>query len=132
MCRRILSEEEKSYLLECYFKVCENKTVSNKYLDVITKYKEKFDLTPPSKSTIYEIVAKYRKYHSIENRYKDNRKKTVVTDENAIKVENCILSGQAVSIRQINVLTDINRESVRRILKNKLKMFPYKIQIEVK
>ena len=56
-------------------------------------------------------------------------KKTVINSENIKKVEEDLQSGIAKSVMKIGVKTKIGRESVRNILNEKLKLFPYKIQI---
>lgn len=53
----------------------------------------------------------------------------MIIPENIEKVENCLQSGAAKSVIKIGVKTHIARESVRKIFNEKLKLYPYKIQI---
>ena len=52
----------------------------------------------------------------------------MISEENIAKVKQCLGDQTAKSIRQIALIVKIARESVRTILKNELKLFPYKVQ----
>ncbi len=68
-------------------------------------------------------------YGSVVNRQKNTPHKKLITRENIEKVENSLKSGEAKNVIKIGVKTNIGRESVRKTLNKKLKLFPYKIQI---
>lgn len=126
-----LLNEEKIDLVKWYFEVKKDNEVKNKYNYIKEKYEQKYyPKVSPSKPLVLNCVKNFNEYGSIVNRQKGTpHKKTVITEENIEKVKNCLITGLGKSIRDIGLKTDIKKESVRTILKNELKLYPYKVQV---
>lgn len=75
---------------------------------------------------VYRTITRYKATGSVKKRYGGGRKATVVVRENIEKVRKRIQRNPARSARQIARDTNISEKSVRRILKNKLKVKPFK------
>jgi len=131
MGKNLLSTEEKKDLVKWYIEVKNDKNVKNKYKYVKENYELKYHpKVPPTKKTVLNNVKIFNKFGSVINRQKHTpHKKTVVTEENIKKVKSTLESGSGKSVRDIELKTNIGRESVRFILNEELKLFPYKVQI---
>jgi hypothetical protein len=119
--------EERKDLIQWYFEVKKDSNVKNKIKFVCEKFFLKYQKPIHEKSVAYNLK-KWKKFGNLETRQKGiEHKKTVLTPINIEKVKNNL--SQFPSVNKLSNKTKIKRESVRRILRNELKMFPYKVQI---
>ncbi|GBN68580.1 hypothetical protein AVEN_195974-1 [Araneus ventricosus] len=76
------------------------------------------------------VFAKFKRSGSVD----DNRvgnvgpRRTVVTPENVVKVSGIFQQNPKNTVRRIASETGLKRSSMQNILRNSLRMFPYKIQ----
>ncbi|GBM25479.1 hypothetical protein AVEN_261589-1 [Araneus ventricosus] len=76
------------------------------------------------------LFARFERTCSVD----DNRvgnvgpRQTVVTPENVAKVSGIVQQNQRYTVRRIASETGLKRSSTQKILRNRLQMFPYKIQ----
>jgi hypothetical protein len=132
MPKNLLNIEEKTDIIKWYTEFQKVKNY-NCIVNVQKNFQQKYNKTPPSKPTIISTFKNYKNYGNVENRNKGSvHKKTVITEENILKVKNILSENSSTSIRKIATQTNINRESVRKIMKYSLKLFPYKIQFVAK
>ena len=126
-----LSTEEKIDLVNWYLEIENDKKVFKKYEFIKNKFSEKYPQNiMPAKKTILYQVKNFKNFGTVLNRQKNTpHKKSVIIPDNIEKVQNCLQSGTAKSIIKIGAKTQIKRESVRKILNEQLKLYPYKIQI---
>ncbi|GBL88043.1 hypothetical protein AVEN_133702-1 [Araneus ventricosus] len=84
----------------------------------------------PDAKTIRKLFAKFERTDSVD----DNRvgnvgpRQTVVTPENVAKVSGIVQQNPRNTVRRIASETGLKRTSTQKILRNSLRMFPYKIQ----
>ncbi|GBM86135.1 hypothetical protein AVEN_75409-1 [Araneus ventricosus] len=84
----------------------------------------------PDAKTIRKIFSKFERAGSMD----DNRvgnvgpRQTVVTPENVAKVSGIVQQNPRNTVRRIASETGLKRSSTQKILRNNLRMFPYKIQ----
>ncbi|GBO02514.1 hypothetical protein AVEN_269935-1 [Araneus ventricosus] len=84
----------------------------------------------PDAKTIRKIFAKFERTGSVD----DNRvgnvglRQTVVTSENVAKASGIVQQNPRNTVRRIASETGLKRSSTQKILRNSLRMFPYKIQ----
>lgn len=96
------------------------------------EFKKSFNTSEaPTNKTILANVEKFNLYGSILDRQKGNsgRPLSIVTEENTEKVDEYFTENPSTSTRRASLELDISRTSLQRILKTKIKMWPYKIQI---
>lgn len=74
---------------------------------------------------------KFKRTGSVMNDKSHHKERplTVATEENVQKVENLFASQPMTSIRRGTQELDLNYNTVRKILKENLQFFPYKIQV---
>lgn len=99
---------------------------------VIEEYRKVFPRdAPPTNAQIMRNVKKFHDYASTSNLNKANsgRPSTSSTPDNVARVEEFYAENPSVSIRRASQALDIGRSSLHRILKTKLKLYPYKIQV---
>ncbi|GBL99160.1 hypothetical protein AVEN_64148-1 [Araneus ventricosus] len=84
----------------------------------------------PNAKTIHKIFAKFERTGNVD----DNRvgnvgpRQTVVTPENVAKVSGIVQQNPRKIVRRIASETGLKRSSTQKILRNSLRIFPYKIQ----
>ena len=83
-----------------------------------------------SELTIKRTYDKWKQFGSIKNVNKGNsgRKKNVRTHTNIALVKELIESDASKSVRKLSAELNLKRESIRNILKEDLKLYPYKVQ----
>lgn len=84
----------------------------------------------PDAKTIRMLFAKFERTGSVDDDRKGNvgPRQTVVTPENAAKVSGIVQQNPRKSIRRIASEAGLKYTSTQKILKNSLRLFPYKIQ----
>lgn len=87
--------------------------------------------TPPNNSTIQDSVKKFREHGTVQNLHKGRagRPSTSTGPDNIERVRELILDNPTISLRRASQVLDISQASVYRIIKKKLKLYPYKIQV---
>lgn len=85
----------------------------------------------PSLRTISHVVQKFHQFGTVHDLRKGRagRKTSVVTPENVERVQELYAENPSTSQRQASRAIGISKTSVSRILKTKLDLFPYKIQV---
>ncbi|GBM56267.1 hypothetical protein AVEN_151945-1 [Araneus ventricosus] len=84
----------------------------------------------PDAKTIRKIFSKFERTGSVD----DNRvgnvglRQAVVAPENIVKVSGIVQQNPRNTVRKIESETGLKRSSTQKILRNSLRMFPYKIQ----
>ncbi|GBM01602.1 hypothetical protein AVEN_60019-1 [Araneus ventricosus] len=84
----------------------------------------------PDAKTIRKLFAKFERTGSVD----DNRarnvgpRQTVATSENVAKVSGIVQQNPRNTVRRIALETGLKRSGTQKILRNSLRMFPYKIQ----
>ncbi|GBN35678.1 hypothetical protein AVEN_121275-1 [Araneus ventricosus] len=96
-----------------------------------SSFQKRFNvLKGPDAKTIRKLFAKFERRGSVD----DNRvvnvgpRQTVVISENVAKVSGIVQQNPRNTIRRIASETGLKRSSTQKILRNSLRMFPYKIQ----
>jgi len=84
----------------------------------------------PGKITIMKLVAKFRSVGSVLDKAHTGRHRTERTAENIELVRLSVLQSPKTSCRRRSQELSLSETTLRRILKNDLKLFPYKIQIK--
>ena len=81
--------------------------------------------------TIMRIIKKWKELGSVHDCHKGNsgRKKSVRTPENQEKVKSLVQSNSKSSIRKISAASCVKKSSVHTILRNDLRLKPYKPRI---
>ena len=80
------------------------------------------------KSFVYRTIKRYNDTGSIEKRGGCGRKKTATSSEMVRKVKERIRRNPRQSARKMATNLNVSNRSIRRILKNELKLMPYKKQ----
>ena len=120
-----LSTEQKSRLVQFYL-------TSRSVITTQRKYRTHFKTrVAPVRGTILRLKDKFLKTGSVENLYKERsgRPATQRTPENIAKVESIISQNPRSSIRTIGRQLGMSSSTVHRILREDLKLFPYKIRV---
>lgn len=83
---------------------------------------------PPDKKTVSDLLYKWNHHNTIENRHKGNsgRKRTARSDENIEVISEIIQNDPHLSIPKMSSISGITKYGVWTILKNDLKLHPYK------
>lgn len=81
----------------------------------------------PSAPTVNRIVELFRRTGSVQDE-KRQRRPTVSTEENIERTRQVFAKSPQKSLRRAAQQLDVSRETVRKIVKTTLKLFPYKIQ----
>ncbi|GBN29079.1 hypothetical protein AVEN_201701-1 [Araneus ventricosus] len=84
----------------------------------------------PDPKTIRKLFSKFERTGSVDDKRVGNvrPRQTVVTPENVSKVSGIIQQNPRNTVRRIASETGLKRSSMQKILRNSLRMFPYKIQ----
>lgn len=85
----------------------------------------------PDRKTITRLIEKFEHTGSVCDNMRHNvgRKATVSTPENVEKTRELLARSPRKSIRRAAQQVGIKRESLRKIIVNELKLFPYKVQV---
>ena len=96
-------------------------------------FKLKFNLnintSPPTRRTILRWVANFRSIASVNKKRTGGKEPWVRTAEKIKLVKNLITETPNKSCRKLALDIEMSNSTVNRILKNDLKMHPYKIMI---
>ncbi|GBM07331.1 hypothetical protein AVEN_198108-1 [Araneus ventricosus] len=84
----------------------------------------------PDAKTIRKLFAKFERTGSVDYNRVGNvgPRQTVVTSENVAKVSGIVQQNPRNTVRRIESEIGLKRSSTQKILRNSLRMFPYKIQ----
>ena len=98
---------------------------------VAEEYRNLFGESPPSTSTIQSNVRKFHDNGTVSNLNKGHsgRPSTSASADNTARVEEFFADNPRASTRRASQVLDIPRSSLQRIIKTKLKLFPFKIQV---
>ena len=119
-----LSDDVKVLLVKWYYQ--NNDSV----VKVQRTYKKHFGVKrAPTRTTIKRVIEKFEKEGSIKESGHTGAPKSVRNTENIQRLREKLSENPRKSVRRLSQELDINRESVRRILKDDLKAFPFKIQM---
>ena len=123
------STKEKTFCLEAYF---DNKS----YTVVQANFRCRQAL---SKSSIFDWVQKFREHGTVQNLNSkglrdtySGRSASARTERNIDAVQDSVGRSPKKSLRRRSQELGISRESLRRILKSDLNLYPYQIQIKQK
>lgn len=83
----------------------------------------------PPNQLIWAWVQKFRETGSVGNEPRPGPSTTVTTPENVELVRREILQNPRKSVRKIAASTGVKKTSVHKIIRKKLKFYPYKLQI---
>ena len=120
------STEQRVFIVESYHE-------TRSFVKVQRAYRKRFNCRKaPSRSVISAIIKKFRNTGQVTNQRKgkSGRKVTKTTPENIDRVRTAIDHSPKKSVRRASIQLQLSYGTIRRILRNFLKMFPYKIQIE--
>ena len=126
------STKEKTFCLEAYF-------ANKSYTVVQANFRRHFRChQAPSKSSIFDWVQKFREHGTVQNLNSkglrdtySGRRVSARTERNIDAVQDSGRSPKK-SLRRRSQELGISRESLRRILKSDLNLYPYQIQIKQK
>ncbi|GBN75477.1 hypothetical protein AVEN_190956-1 [Araneus ventricosus] len=84
----------------------------------------------PMQKPFARLFAKFERTSSVDDNRVGNvgARQTVVTPENVAKVSGIVQQNPTNTARRIASETGLKRSSTQKILKNSLRMFPYKLQ----
>ena len=127
------STKEMAFCVEAYF-------ACNSYKVVQQSFQRKFQCRhAPSKSRIFGWMQKFREYETVQNLNSKSvrdtysgRPASARTQRNIDAVQDSVDRSPKKSLRRRSQLLGISRESLRRVLKENLHLYPYKIQIHQK
>jgi len=124
-----LTTNEKINIIK-WFNEFKQNSINKTIKIIIIKFEEEYNKPSPHQSSILYIVNKFNKYGTVLNRQKGiKHKKSVATEKNIEKVKNCLFSGKANSKRKIAKIENIKPSSVLNILRDQLKLYPYKVAV---
>lgn len=83
----------------------------------------------PSRKVILRAVRNFRKTGNIKKRQSPGRPRTVRNEENIKIISATIAQDPQQSTRRLAQVVSLKRSSVQRVLKNDLKLYPYKAQV---
>ena len=92
-----------------------------------TYFKIKRGVSAPDGKSIKRWIENIRECEQIRKPKTGGRQRSVHTLENITKVKHHVKENPNLSLRKRALYLEINRESLRRIMKNDLKMHPYKL-----
>jgi len=101
---------------------------------VIEEYRRVFPDDPaPSTSVVRSNLSKFHENGTVLNLNKGNsgRPTTSVNVDNVERVEEFFSENPRASLRRASQVLDIPKSSLHRIVKTKLKLYPYKIQVSI-
>ena len=127
------STKEKAFCVEAYF-------AKNSYKVVQASFRRKFQCChAPSKSRIFDWIQKFREYGTVQNLNSKGLRDTYSgrtvsarTQRNIDAVRDSVSRSPKKSLRRRSQLLGMSRESLRRVLKKDLHLYPYHIQIKQK
>ena len=102
-----------------------NKSMQKTIRKFATKKCLKSKLCYPNELTIRNLISKFERTGSIEDLKRSGRK--TISKQTISKVNTALQNGN-LSVRQIGEKVHLPRSTVHNILRNKLKLFPYKVQ----
>lgn len=121
--QRILQNEERVFIIRSYYK-------TNSYQKTVKAYIKKFkDRVPPTRSAIFKIVKKFEKTASARAGSSSGRPKNTRTNQKIHEIQRLIENDSSLSIRRIADIVDLKYSTTRKILREDLKLYPYKIHI---
>ena len=127
------STKQKTFCVEAYF-------ANKSYTVVQANFRREFRCrNAPSKSRIFEWVKKFREHGTVQNLNSkgitdtySGRKVSARTERNIDAVRNSVGHSPKKLLRRRSQELGISRESLRRVLKADLHLYPYQIQIKQK
>ena len=127
------STKQKTFCVEAYF-------ANKSYTVVQANFRTEFRCrNAPSKSRIFEWVKKFREHGTVQNLNSkgitdtySGREVSARTERNIDAVRNSVGHSPKKSLRRRSQELGISRESLRRVLKADLHLYPYQIQIKQK
>nr|XP_012224479.1 PREDICTED: uncharacterized protein LOC105673432 [Linepithema humile] len=119
-----LSIEEKVFLIECFYS--RGKNYSQAYRGFRSKYGSK---KVSSETILRRIIDNFGMYGTLNDRRHDlpGPSRTVTTDETIDDVRNYFDKNSNTSIRKAAQVLDLKRETLRKIMRDVIKLHPYKI-----
>jgi hypothetical protein len=113
-----LSEEHRRWILKTYWKYENAETVRR-------IWENEFNLSAPSRQTIYRIRDKFETTSSVANAPKSGRPRTTLTQENEMNVALTFVNSPKKSTRQASRGLIIPRASLQRLM-HQLNLKPYR------
>ena len=80
----------------------------------------------PSMSVFRNAITRFNETASAQPKSGGGKKFSARTAQNILQIRDAIKADKTLSVRSLSQQLDINRTTVWRILRNDLKMFPYK------
>jgi len=120
------STEQRVFIVEQFHRL-------NSYVLVQRAFQKRFKFRyTPSKPTISRLVQKFRQTGQVTNQHKGNsgRKHSKCTPENVERVQAALAQSPKKSLRRASQQLGLSKDTIHRILRNFLKLYPYKIQID--
>ncbi|XP_039312912.1 uncharacterized protein LOC120356866 isoform X1 [Solenopsis invicta] len=119
-----LSIEEKVFLIECFYS--RGKNYSQAYRGFRSKYGSK---KVSSETILRRIIDNFGMYGTLNDRRHDlpGPSRTVTTDETIDDVRNYFDKNPNTSIRKAAQVLDLKRKTLRKIMRDVIKLHPYKI-----
>jgi len=117
----VLTLKQRIFLVETFVK-------SNSFLTVKNEFQQKYDKDPPAKSTIQDLVKKWRSTGSVLNN-KKRRSKTVLTLNKLTEINNRLRNSPRKSLRRLSVQSGVSYTSTHRATKQ-LGLKAYKVSVQ--
>lgn len=120
----LLSHIIRAYIIQYFF---EN---GRSVVSTIRKIKREHQITL-NRSSVKYVLKKFLKQRKFEDQHRGNsgRPKSATSEENIRRVQNAIESDPRKSARRLSAQLNMKKSSVHNILRQNLKLFPYKIQV---
>jgi hypothetical protein len=115
------SIEQRVFLISQYYKHKSFKIVKE-------NFQKKYDQTPPNKSTISRLLKKFRITGSVHDGLRSGRHLNKRTKEILREIQSIIEDDPTLSINRVAAIAQVSYSTARKILRDDLKLFPYKVQ----
>ena len=118
------SFEERIFLVEHVFRS------NDKYTEAVKqKFREQFpESTVPNRDTVRDLIDKFRRTGSVLDEDRSGRP-SVTSPEKKEEISDALLRSPSKSIRRLAQQTAVSKSTAHRIVRNELKLYPYRIKV---